>query len=167
MTRKTMSLTLAALLAVAAGGAAWSGPEAPARAWPGARPAMRAGLLRLVEDLAELNITPGQRKEIVGVLRKHWPEARPLVERFRDGRRELRDIILATPYDEEAIRNAVHRHTAAEAELAVLRGRVSGEIRSILTVEQDTRLRAIRERVEARVDSILFEVDLFLGSGVS
>jgi Spy/CpxP family protein refolding chaperone len=108
------------------------------------------GLVQLMMDVSDLNITAEQKKAIRSVLQKHWREAKPLLKKLNDYRVELRDIIKSNPYDETAIRSAVQERSQVAADLAVLRGKVSAEVRSILKPEQKAKI----ERIQIRFDAL-------------
>jgi Spy/CpxP family protein refolding chaperone len=120
----------------------------------------RGGLLR---DLARVNVTPEQRDQIRAVVRRYWPRMKPLLGKLHEARKEVRVTIWTTPLDEGKIRAAVYERAEAAAELAVLRARMTAEIKPILTPEQVEKLREFRGRVERRLESIPERVERFLG----
>lgn len=107
------------------------------------------GVVQLIMDVSDLNITAEQKSAIRSVLQKHWGEAKPLLKELNGYRVELRDIIKKNPYDEIAIRNAVQKRSQVAADLAVLRGKMSAEVKSILTLEQKAKIETIQTRFDA------------------
>ncbi|MBI1884374.1 MAG: Spy/CpxP family protein refolding chaperone [Chlamydiae bacterium] len=120
--------------------------------------------LKLLMDISDLNMTADQKVAIRSILKNHWAEAKPLLQKMNESRLELREVIRNTPHDEKAIRDGVYRRAQTAADLAVLRGKVSVEVRSILTPEQEKKIEAIFHRLDHRLENLPDQVEEFLKS---
>ncbi|MEI7908719.1 MAG: periplasmic heavy metal sensor [Verrucomicrobiota bacterium] len=105
--------------------------------------------------LVALGITGEQREQIRAVLREFKPTVQPMVTKCIQERRALREIIQATPVNEAAIRAQSAKVAAAEADIAVARGRIVEKIRPVLTAEQLQAVRRLEEGAYARIDESL------------
>lgn len=114
--------------------------------------------MEVMRDLGagQLDLTDAQREQIRNVLQGHRDEQRQIAQRLRDARKQLDDAVASTAFDEAAIRARSADVGAVQADAAVLRAKVRGEIWSLLTAEQQqkaTELRAKRaERRQQRLE---------------
>jgi Spy/CpxP family protein refolding chaperone len=99
-----------------------------------------------------LGVTGEQKTQIQGVLGKFRPEAEPLVRRMATERRALRRLVQEGAADEKTVRSQAARLAALESDLAVMRARLSKEVRSLLTAEQVARLDEFRAQREKNAD---------------
>lgn len=114
----------------------------------------KAGFVHLLLDLTDLNITADQKAGMKAVFKKYWGEAKPVLKELNASRIELREVIRATPFDEQQIREAVYKRATAEADLAVIRGKLSAEVRTLLTPDQKQKIHAIMDKVDQRIQSV-------------
>jgi len=105
--------------------------------------------------LERLGVTGEQKTQIQGVLGKYRPEAEPAVKQIVAERRALRRMIQEGASDEGAIRGQAAKVAALESDLAVMRARLSKEVRSLLTEEQKTKLAEYQAKREKKVDRFL------------
>jgi Spy/CpxP family protein refolding chaperone len=93
----------------------------------------------------ELALTEDQRAALKDLIRNHRDEIRPLVKAVIAKKRALQELVLEENPDPAAIRSASADVGQAIAEAAVLGSSLAQKSRSILTPEQLTRLREMRQ----------------------
>ena len=101
--------------------------------------------------IADLSET--QREQVRAILERHEAETRSLWEQQRTARSALEDSIVASPIDEGAIRQRSAELGSVDAELAVNRARVTAEVMSLLTPEQQQELQQHRARMKEQHES--------------
>jgi protein CpxP len=99
-----------------------------------------------------LGLSKDQKEQIKAVFRKHRDEMVPLRKKMVSERRELRTLIQSDKPDEPAIRDQAKKIAATSGDLAVLRAKVSQEVRAVLTPEQIQKFRALQEKRGRRID---------------
>ena len=107
---------------------------------------------RIHTRLVALGITGQQRDQMRAVLREFQPTVQPMVRQCIQQHRALRATIQATPLNEAAIRAQAAKAAAADADLAVARGRIVEKIRPILTAEQLQAVRTLEEDAYSCID---------------
>lgn len=93
---------------------------------------------------SELDVTPEQRSKIAATVRSHRNKIRPVAKNIIEKRKALRDAVLVTPRNEEAIRKAANDLGKAIGDASVLASKVIAEARTALTPEQIERIRKFR-----------------------
>lgn len=111
-------------------------------------------LLRLAADLSDLNITQAQKAELRAILRNYYPEAKPLISELRGIQKQLRETIQSPVFDETRIREIVRQRARVAEDLAVLRGKVSHEVRKIFSPEQKKQIQDIVQKLESHFDEL-------------
>jgi protein CpxP len=105
--------------------------------------------------LARLDLTDAQRNQIRDVRQRHQAELRAAAERLRKAHETQREAIDVIPVDEARIRTASAAVAEAQADMAVLRARIHGEVWSVLTPEQQSKAKELRaqraERMKQRL----------------
>jgi Spy/CpxP family protein refolding chaperone len=99
----------------------------------------------------ELNLSEQQREQVRAIFERHQPDMRSAGEKLHEAHAAQQAAISAIPFDESQVRARSADVAAAEAELAVLRGRIQNEVYDILTAEQQTKLRELRAEREQRM----------------
>lgn len=89
--------------------------------------------------LQQLELSQEQQDQIRGLLEGEREARQGDMQRLREARAKLREQIQAVQLDEAAIRAAAASVGRLEADAAVNRARVLGQVRSLLTVEQLTK----------------------------
>lgn len=118
---------------------------------PGPGPGGPFGPLGLPRMLAEqLDVTDAQREQIRGIVSQHETEARQLGDRLGKALQAQHNAVNGETFDEGAIRAAASEVATAQAELAVLHGRVHADVLQVLTPEQHAKLRELRTEMDAR-----------------
>jgi Spy/CpxP family protein refolding chaperone len=88
----------------------------------------------------ELDLTPDQIQQIKTIFASHKAELTTELTAVKTDRGQLFDAIHATTLDENAIKTAAATVGTAEGNLAVTRAQVFGEVRQVLTPDQQTKL---------------------------
>lgn len=105
---------------------------------------------------AQLNLTDTQREQIRDVRQRHQPELTEARTRLRTAHEAHRAAAEALPVDEAKIRATSQALSEAQADMAVLRARVHGEVWTLLTPEQQAKAKELRaerqERMKERRD---------------
>lgn len=83
-----------------------------------------------------LDLTEAQQKEVQAIREKNRPAIQAAGEKLRKGREELRQVIQAHPFDEEAVRSLAEKQSEPRVEMTVAFARMANEIHAILTPEQ-------------------------------
>jgi len=105
----------------------------------------------------ELGLTGDQRAALKSLVRNHRQEIKPLVKAVIAKKRALQEIALGENSDPAAIRLASTDLGNAIAEAAVLGSSLAEKARSILTPEQLTRFREMRQNRQKAFDESLRE----------
>jgi len=128
------------------GGTGAAGPTRAGRGGRGAgmRPApngLFGGLM-----LEQLNLTDAQKAEVKGIVDAHRADVQALMERLGTARRNLESAISADVADEGAIRARAGDVASVDADMAVMRARIRGQVFQILTPDQQTALKNLEAR---------------------
>lgn len=99
---------------------------------------------------AGLNLTDAQRDEIRALRDGQRGDQRALRERMRAAREQLRQAMRADVPDEAAVRAAAGAVAAVQADQAVHRARSRAQFMSVLTPDQQARMKQARARLEQR-----------------
>jgi Spy/CpxP family protein refolding chaperone len=83
-----------------------------------------------------LNLTQDQKDKVHAVFSAHKAEIGTQVTQLHQAKAALESAIHADTFDESAIRTAAQGVAQAEAEIAVIHGKIASEVRPILTAEQ-------------------------------
>jgi protein CpxP len=140
---RTVKLTFAAagLAAVVGGGATMLAQGRP----DGFGRHGRGGQMGMA-DFRELGLSDDQRTQIHAAMTGHREEFKALFDRARAARQAQQAAIEQVPMNEQQIRAASTELAAAEADMAVLRARVHEQIYSMLTPDQQTKLKALKDQ---------------------
>jgi periplasmic protein CpxP/Spy len=140
---RTVKVSLAALgVAAVIGGAtamAQDGPGGFGRHGHGGR-------MGAMADFRQLGLTDDQRNQIRAAMSAHREEFKALFDRARTARQAQRAAIDQVPMNEQQVRAATNDVAAVEADMAVLRARVHEQVYSVLTPDQQTQLKALKDQ---------------------
>lgn len=100
--------------------------------------------------LGRLNLTDAQRQQVRGIMQQHQQEFEAIGARLRTAMEAVRVAGEAETLDESALRARVAERVAVEADAAVLRARVRGEVWALLTPAQQQQARAERQQRDQR-----------------
>jgi len=95
-------------------------------------------------ELKQLNLTSNQNQQIETIMELNRESMQTAMVQAREAREALNHQIQAGPFDEQAVRAACKKAAAAEEETAVLRAKVAGQIRAVLTSDQQAALDKLR-----------------------
>ena len=101
--------------------------------------------------LGRLNLSDAQRQQIRSIQQQRAPQLRTLQGKVADAMEAQRRAALTVPLNEQAIRTAARDVATAQADLAVERGKVYNEVFSVLTPDQQDRVRMLQAQAEARM----------------
>jgi protein CpxP len=101
-------------------------------------------------SLRGLDLTDTQREQVRAVMASHQAEFEAQAQKLGPARKALTDAVTAETLDESAIRQRAADVAALEADGAVLRARVHGEIWALLTPEQQQKARDLKAQAEQR-----------------
>jgi Spy/CpxP family protein refolding chaperone len=99
---------------------------------------------RLLVLRSELGITADQKNKIIGIVKSHRHEIRPVVKTIVEKRRALREAVLNKPGDETAIRGAASEMGKAIGDAAVLASKIVAQVKPELTSKQIERIEKFR-----------------------
>ncbi|RII27178.1 MAG: hypothetical protein CXR31_07965 [Geobacter sp.] len=99
---------------------------------------------RLAHMAKKLGLSDAQQGQIKAIFAAEREKSKPLMEKMRDYRQQMRDAAKATPFDEAAVRSVATNRAQTEIELAVSRARVRNQINALLTPEQQAKLEKLR-----------------------
>jgi Spy/CpxP family protein refolding chaperone len=98
----------------------------------------------------QLKLTPEQVGRIAAIREQTKEERRVVNQRVREAQRALEDSIYSDNANESLIEERARELSAAQTEALRLRSRMEWNVRRVLTPDQLTALRTIRERARAR-----------------
>ena len=84
----------------------------------------------------ELKLTEVQQTEMTNIIDRYRAAGEPLRWNEIDARRNLRAIMQADPFDEDAARKAFRQVSALREDRFVLKAKMMGELKALLTAEQ-------------------------------
>ena len=87
-------------------------------------------------QLEQLNLTAEQRQKIDSIAKLNQEPMKAAITAAKEAREALGRQTQAGPFDEQSVRAACKKAAAAGEEAAVLRAKVAGQIRAVLTSEQ-------------------------------
>ena len=108
--------------------------------------------LRLLE---KLDLNAGQEREIASILGKHQDEIGNSTSGVVEARQNLRAVITADVFSEDAVRQAAQQVSEQEVKAAVLRAQIMNEVRPVLTSEQSDRLKQFADKRTGKMNRFL------------
>lgn len=142
MKRMTIIMALVALLAGTAFAAPGKGPHGvPFPHDPGKA---------IVKMADELKLTPDQKRKVALILKENRDKAKALRDGMKTAAGHMGDVMINSPGDEAAVRQAAREMAKAGEELAVHAARVKTAIDQVLTPEQKSQLAAKRDEFKNR-----------------
>ena len=107
---------------------------------------------------AEISLTDEQRGEIQRVLKSHKADFTLQFENGRAARRAMQEAVEKNGPDSPEAAKAADAVAAVARSRALLIGKISSEIRPLLTPEQLGRVKATREHIENSVDDFFGKI---------
>ena len=124
----------------------FGGPGGPGRF---GGPGGPMGLLPMLGP--KLGLTDAQKDQIKTIAESHKDEWKALADRGRTAHEALNDAVNADQLDEALVRSKSAEVGVVEADMAVARARVRGEVFQILTADQKTQLKAMQAEMKNRM----------------
>ena len=94
--------------------------------------------------LEQLNLTADQSQQIASIVKNSKKSMKATATQRKQTREALKRQIQVGPFDEQSVRAACKKAAAASEEAAVQRAKVAGQIRAVLTSDQQAALDKIR-----------------------
>ena len=104
-------------------------------------------LARIHHEFEQMNLSAEQKHEVHGILRAHKDEARAASDRLWQARQAIDEAVRREPIDEAVIRQRAADAASASVELALLHAKVRGEVRGVLTPEQNAKAEEIHAEI--------------------
>ena len=100
----------------------------------------------LVRALHRLDLSEEQREDVHAVLQEMKTAIRPVMEETRAGHEQLKELIKAATFDEEAVAVLATKEGQLAAERVIIASRAFSDVYVVLTDEQREELDAMSER---------------------
>jgi Spy/CpxP family protein refolding chaperone len=104
-----------------------------------------------LKTLIQLNLSGPQQSRILSIIEKYENERESLKESLREARRDFARVLEAEQVDEDEIRSALRRAASFREELVVMRVKMMGELKTVLTPAQ---LQLLQERKAHRMKGL-------------
>lgn len=95
-------------------------------------------------ELKQLNLTADQSQQIASIMKLNQESMKAAQSKWKETREALNHQMQVGPFDEQSVRAACKKAAAAGEEAAVLRAKIAGQIRAMLTSDQQAALDKIR-----------------------
>ena len=89
-----------------------------------------------LKTMIQLKLTPEQQSQILAIIEKYDNQRKSLKGSLREARRNLARVLQAEQPHENEIRNALRQAAPIREELLVMRVKMMGELKTVLTPEQ-------------------------------
>ncbi|MBU1735500.1 MAG: periplasmic heavy metal sensor [Verrucomicrobia bacterium] len=99
---------------------------------------------RFMAEFEQLNLTADQSQQIASIVKLNQESMKAAATQWQETRKALNHQIQVGPFDEQSVRAACKKAAAAGEEATVLRAKVAGQIRAVLTSDQQAALDKIR-----------------------
>lgn len=99
---------------------------------------------RFMAEFEQLNLTADQRQQIESIVKQNQESMKTAMTKAKEMREALNHQIQAGPFDEQSVREACKKAAATGEEATVLRAKITGQIRAVLTSDQQAALDKIR-----------------------
>jgi len=97
-----------------------------------------------------LQLSDDQRAQIKNIFANSRESIRPLHQQLEEKRTALREVMAASPFDEERVRSLAQELSSAQTEMIVQRARLMNEALGVLTSEQRAKLEELRQQRQQR-----------------
>ena len=111
---------------------------------------MRGGPLGFGLPLRELQLTDAQQQQIRDIRSRHETQIREAASRVESAREAQRKAVEAIPANEAQITAVTQDLVQAEVDVAIQASRLNTEVWSVLTSEQQAKVKELRAQREAR-----------------
>lgn len=107
---------------------------------------------RIERMTKKLGLNEEQVKKMHEVEAKFHPQMQSLREKMKATRSELREVMHAENVDQTTVKSLAKQQGDLKAEKIVLRSQMRAEINKLLTTEQRTKMKELREKHRAKHD---------------
>ena len=104
---------------------------------------------RFMAEFEQLNPTADQSQQIASIVKLNQASMKAAMTKAQETRKALNRQIQVGPFDEQSVRAACKKSAAAGEEAAVLRAKIAGQIRAVLTSDQQAALDKIRAKARS------------------
>ena len=139
-----LTAAVAVVTLLAGGLVSAQGPRGGGAGGPGAR---GFGL-----PLRELQLTDAQKEQVRQIRSRHQAQMREAMTRLETARRTQRKAVETVPADEAQITSLTQDMVQAEVDAAIQTSRLNSEIWTVLTPDQQSQLKTLREQRQARAE---------------
>jgi len=139
-----LTAAVAVVTLLAGGLVSAQGPRGGGPGGPGAR---GFGL-----PLRELQLTDAQKEQVRQIRSRHQAQMREAMTRLETARRTQRKAVETVPADEAQITSLTQDMVQAEVDAAIQTSRLNSEIWTVLTPDQQSQLKTLREQRQARAE---------------
>jgi len=149
-----MSMTRGLICALAIGmlAAGAAGPASGATNAAAQHPYKGQGLGgRFMAVLEQLNLTADQSQQIASIVKLNRKSMKAAMTQWTEAREALNRQTQTGPFDEQSVRAVCKKAAAAGEETAVLRAKITGQIRAVLTSDQQAALDKIRAEAQSKM----------------
>jgi protein CpxP len=102
--------------------------------------------------LRELQLSDAQQQQVKDIRSRHQADMRDAMSRLAAARQAQQKAVEAIPADESRIAALTQDKVQAEADVAIQASRLNSEIWSVLTPDQQTRLKTLRDQRQAQIE---------------
>jgi len=106
---------------------------------------------QFIAKLDQLNLTADQSQQIASIVKNSKKSMKATATQRKQTREALKRQIQVGPFDEQSVRAACKKAAAASEEAAVQRAKVAGQIRAVLTSDQQAALDKIRAEAQSKM----------------
>ena len=96
--------------------------------------------------LKKFNLSDEQKKQAAGIIKTHKDTIKSHMENMMTLKQAMAEAIHAEVFDEQAVRKACQELSSQKEEMIVLRAKIMNELRTILTPDQVSQLKARKEK---------------------
>ena len=89
-----------------------------------------------LRNFLELKLSDSQQAEMVNIITKYQDQRESLRSSMMEARNGLQAVLEAEQFNEEQARKAFQKASALREEMFVVRGKMMGELKAVLTPEQ-------------------------------
>jgi len=104
---------------------------------------------RFMAEFEQLNLTADQSQQIASIVKLNQESMKAAGSKWKETREALNHQIQAGPFNEQSVRATCKKAAAAGEEAAVLRAKMAGQIRAVLTSDQQAALDKIRSDAQS------------------
>lgn len=133
-----------------------SAPDAGGHGLRGLKDMMKGGGAASAERgnmsiLSQLNLTPEQQKKVDEIMARNRSNQQANRKEMASQMKQLRDLMNASEFDEAEFRKAHQKLSTFQEDMMVSRAKMKGEIKKVLTPEQQAKWQQLQEEMRQRV----------------